>query len=382
MYRILFAFPGHFKKGGTEAVMFNIFNNIDRDQFHIDFLLTDDEPDHTPETAYLKENGADVYYVCSRSKSLRQQRIQLREFFQKHTYDAVHTHMNTLGADVLQIAKQCGVKTRIAHSHNTSFQLTVRNVKDCLHYAYLVNEMYKLRKYATNQIACSTEAGEWLFGKRLCRQETYYLLRNAIDVSRFAYSPELRQKVRDALGIGDQFVFGHVGRFDHQKNHDLLIDIFHCLHQRNPETMLILIGVGENEANIHQKVEAMGLTQNVLFLGQRSDVNEQLQGFDMFLLPSRYEGLPVIAVEAQTAGLPCVISTNVSPETDISGNVIFVDPGADPAKWADVIMSHLPERDKRISPIDKIRQNGYDMQTNIKELEKYYQKWIERNKAD
>jgi glycosyltransferase involved in cell wall biosynthesis len=377
MINVLFAYNHLLVEGGTESVMLNIFNHIDPEKFHIDFLLMHDVhiEDKTELTKYLRKKGAEVYYFAPFNCGIARSRKSLESFFKSHHYDIVHTHMNALGAEVLKAARKYGVLVRVAHSHNTWHQLEIHNPKDLLHYLYLEKEKKQLRRVATHYIGCSKEAGEWLFGKKLCRTPEYFTFKNAIDVENYQYNPEMRQKLRAEYQLEDQFVVGHVGRFDYQKNHVFLIHAFEHLHQKNANTKLVLIGIGEYFEKMQELVRQLKLEDSVLFLGKRSDVPQFLQAMDVFFLPSHFEGLPVSLIEAQAAGLRCLVSDQVSRQADISGNVKFLGISENDldhwANEAEIIMQNAGERR---TPVNAIRQNGYDMKYNIKQLEAFYQK--------
>lgn len=382
MVKILFVFNQLLIKGGTESVMLNIFDSIDQNKFHIDFLLMHDAQieDKTEASRYLRKKGAAVYYYTPLKNGLFQSRKSLEYFFKSHQYDIVHTHMNALGAAVLRVAKKYGVPVRVAHSHNTWHQLEIHNPKDLLHYLYLEKERKQLRRVATHYIGCSEEAGEWLFGKKLCRTPEYFTFKNAIDVEKYQYNPEVRQKLRTEYHLDNQFVVGHVGRFDYQKNHVFLIHAFERLHQKNANTKLMLIGIGEYFEKMQELVRQLKLEDSVLFLGKRSDVPQLLQAMDVFFMPSHFEGLPVSLIEAQAAGLKCLVSDQVSRQADISGNVQFLGIGEiDLNHWVNAAETIMNDKNDRKTPIEAIRKNGYDMKFNIKQLEAFYQKALKKN---
>ncbi len=382
MVKILFVFNQLLIKGGTESVMLNIFDNIDQERFHIDFLLMHDtqNEDKTEASRYLRKKGASIYYYTPLKSGLFQSRKSLEVFFKSHHYDIVHTHMNALGAEVLKIAKKYGVPVRVAHSHNTWHQLEIHGLKDLLHYLYLEKERKQIRRVATHYIGCSEEAGEWLFGKKLCRTPEYFTFKNAIDVEKYQYNPEVRQKLRTEYHLEDQFVVGHVGRFDYQKNHVFLIHAFERLHQKNANTKLMLIGIGEYFEKMQELVRQLKLEDSVLFLGKRSDVPQLLQAMDVFFMPSHFEGLPVSLIEAQAAGLKCLVSDQVSRQADISGNVQFLGiEENDLDHWVNAAVTMMKDKNDRRTPIEAIQENGYDMKFNIKQLEAFYQKALKRN---
>ena len=377
MINILFVFGDLFKRGGTETVMRSIFDHIDRSCFHIDFLLLNDDPDETELTGNIESHGSVVYHIIRRGKDYRRHKAELRRFFAEHSYDIVHTHMDAIGDEALFEAKRAGVKVRVAHSHNTDQLPSPKSIKDHLHKMIIGYERLRLRRMATHFVACSTEAGEWLFGKERCSGDRYLLFRNAIDPELLLFSQDRYSKVREDLGIAGETVIGHVGTFNYQKNHEFLIRVFAEVSEKI-DAKLVLIGKGTLEDDIKALVSELGLSGRVLFLGGRSDVADILQGMDVFAFPSHHEGLPLAVVEAQASGLKCLISDNISSEVDISGLVRFlpIDKGTD--IWTEAIISAASEKQIRTSPIEKTREAGYDMNTNIHELERFYADAVDR----
>lgn len=383
MINILFAYNHLLVRGGTESVMVNIFDNIDHKKFHIDFLLLHDNQieDTTEISRCLKEKGSQIFYVPPIKNGYIQYKRSLNEFFQFHQYDIVHTHMNALGADVLKAAKKNKVPVRIAHSHNTGHQLEVKNIKDILHYLFLEEQRFQIRHIATNYIGCSEKAGNWLFGRKIVRNKTTYMMfKNAVNIEKYEFNPLIREKIRKEYSFNDKFVIGHVGRFDYQKNHPFLIQVVKKLCENNKNIILMLVGTGNYLKKIQLMVKQLDLQQNVIFMGNRSDVPELLQAMDLFVLPSHFEGLPVSLIEAQVSGLRCIVSDKVSSQSNISNNVRFLGiEEKDIDKWVTLTQEVMDHSYKRETPIFEIRKNGYDMKYNIKNLEKFYLNALKEN---
>lgn len=224
----------------------------------------------------------------------------------------------------------------------------------------------------TDYWACSEIAGKWMFKNR-----NFRVIHNAINVSDFVYNESIRQKVRTQLGLlKDEFVIGHVGRFSYQKNHDFLIDVFNEVHRRLPEAVLILIGDAvEDELYLNkakQKVKELNLVENVRFLGIRNDVPDLMQAMDCFLFPSRFEGLGIVIIEAQTAGLPCYVSSVIPNEVKITNLVDFISLNESPENWAEKIIKNKNYKRKDISK--EIIKAGYDINTEIKKMQKFYER--------
>ena len=226
--------------------------------------------------------------------------------------------------------------------------------------------MKKIPDYATELFACSKLAGDWMF-----LGEYFDILYNAIDIKEYKYSPVIANKLRQEFHLENCIVVGHVGRFNPQKNHSFLIDIFSECVQRNSNTKLLLVGDGEGRQKIQDKVRDLGIQDKVIFTGIRSDVNELLQAMDVFVFPSLYEGLPVTMVEAQAAGLPCVISDHISKECIVtSGLVTGKSLNESPERWAECVLQQSYRN--RESHIEEIRTAGYDISTAAKQLESFY----------
>ena len=375
--RILFVFGCPLKKGGTENVMINIVKNIDRDRFHIDFLIFDNTPDQSDDKKYLESLGCRFYQITARGTDRKLHNRELDEFFRDHKYDIVHTHMDAIGEEALKAAKKHGIKALIAHSHNTDQLDNPKGLKDHLHKCYLIYEKHLLRRYAGYFVACSPEAGKWLFGEKICKGDRYLLLNNSIDSSAYAYDEETRNAVRKELGLEGRKVIIHVGQFRTQKNHGMVIDVFNELHKRDDSFRLVLVGTGEEQDNIRSKVEELGLREDVLFLGNRNDIPGLLTAADIFLFPSLYEGLPIALLEAQAADLICVVSDTISEVSIITEKVKSLSLGTNPSVWADVTEDMMKEYNVRSDRRDFFIEKGFDISTNIRKLEDLYKRAVE-----
>jgi len=269
-------------------------------------------------------------------------------------------------------AKKSGVGVRIAHSHSTTNK---KEWKKNL----MKNALKPFSKiYATDYFACSRLAGRWLFGNKAYNRGEVHLLNNAIEVDNFLYNEKVRLKKRKELSIKkNTLVIGHIGRFVKQKNHEFLLDIFKEIHEKEPNSILLLAGTGPLLEDIKKKVEELDLTDNVKFLGQRNDANELYQAMDIFLLPSLYEGLPVVGVEAQAAGLLCILSTSMTEETKILSTTKFVSLDQSSKDWAEIILKEYSNF-TRTNTLKEIQKNGFDIKTEAKKLEKKYRELNKR----
>lgn len=320
---------GYMDGGGVEQVVMNYYRRIDRSRVQFDFLVC--EGSGMVPREEIESLGGRVFMIPSYQHQVRYQR-ELVALFRGERWPIVHSHVNALSVFPLRAAKRAGVPVRIAHSHSTAGGgETAKN---------LVKSVLKRfsNVYPTHRMACSRYAGEWLFGKKA----DFEVLHNAIELSRFSFDPEVRAQMRAELGISDgQLAIGHVGRFMPQKNHRFLIDVFSEVARRREDAVLLLVGAGEDESLARSWAAERGVSDRVMFLGRRGDVGRLYQAFDVFCLPSLYEGLPLVSVEAQIARLSCLLSDRITREVDVTGTVSFL-PIDDPAPWADALCAMAP----------------------------------------
>ena len=347
-------------RGGAETLLMNLYRNIDRTKVQFDFLtckpgVFDNE---------IRELGGKIHRIPYLTDVGHFRYIkELEDFFKSHSdYKIVHSHMDKMSGLVLRSAKKFGIPTRIAHSHNTSSEggAVARAYKSYVGRFISVS--------ATHLLSCSTSAAKWLY---LNQADKAVVLKNGIDIDRFAYSKTTRIEKRQELGISEEcFIVGHVGRFNQQKNHHFLVEIYFEILKLNPNSCLLLVGEGSLQEDIQRKVRDMGLAEKVQFLGSRGDVHQILQVFDVMLFPSMHEGLPVTLVEAQAAGLPCVISDVITEEVDVGAGLIkYENLNNSPHLWAKQVLDILSEKRDTSNYIQK---SGFDIRKSTKELQEYY----------
>ena len=378
MLNILFALNGVFNKGGTEAVVLNIYNNIDKNQFHIDFMVHGQDTHDNPIHDSLLSSGASVFYVTPRYISYRQNVDDITSVLSNNHFDIVHSHMDASGYFLIRLAKKQGIKVRVAHSHNTATQFFRSRTKihNILHLLLLEYAKNGLRKEATHFVACSDIAGRWLFGNNICDSSNYLLYKNGIDLEKYLYNENIRKQIRKELGIEDNFVIGHVGRFAKQKNHAFLIDVFKEVYKQYPAAKLLLVGDGELFPQIKAHVYNSDLPHDaVLFTGARDDVNKFYQAMDVMVLPSLFEGLPVTMVEAQASGLKVVASDRVSQEAKLIPETKFLSLEVSLQIWANYILKFSNGYIRRNTRNEMINA-GYSAADNILALENFYKKAI------
>lgn len=342
-------FVGNMNGGGVEAVVMNYYHHVDRSKVQFDFVVTDSSTIVPREE--MEALGAHVYTVPAYMQ-LPQFRRASYELFRAHSeWRIIHAHMNALNVFPLGEAAHAGVPVRISHSHSTAGKGEV--VKNAAKAVLRTQANH----YPTHRFACSRFAGEWLFGKGMPFEVVY----NAIDLDGFSFSAVARAKARARLGlVGRQFAIGHVGRFMPQKNHRFLLEVFQKVAERRPDAVLLCVGSGEAEARAESWVAERGLESRVRFLGQRGDVSDLYQAFDAFVLPSLYEGLCLVGVEAQAAGLPCVLSDRITREVDLTETCGFL-PIDDPDVWADALCALEPRSDDERAGIDHADFTNYDV---------------------
>ena len=344
-------------RGGLETMLMNYYRAIDRSQIQFDFLTHRDfKADYDDEIELL---GGKIYHLPRLNPFNLHYRKALGDFFDSHPeYRIVHVHQDCLSSVVLKVAKDHGIPVRIAHSHSSSQN------KDLKYPIKLVYRQF-IPKYASHLLACGEDAGRWMFGGA-----PFQVLKNAIDTGKYLFDPEKRRAVRKNLEIADNaLLIGHVGRFSPPKNHNGLIDIFAEIKNRVP-SKLLLIGEGKLRGEIECKVADLGLVDDVIFAGLRPDVNDLMQAMDVFIFPSLYEGVPLTMIEAQAAGLPCLISNRVPIECKITDCVQQLSLGVGAEVWARAAIEAAGT--PRKNTFDEIAEAGYDVKTNAKKLENWY----------
>lgn len=355
---------GKMDRAGAETLLMNLYRHIDRDRVQFDFLTHRQKAgDYDAE---ILELGGRIYRLCAMSvpNALKYwQKMNL--FWMEHSeYHIVHSHIDAMSALPLFGARKAGVPVRIAHSHNTAFP------KD-LGYPLRIGAKALLPNQCTHFFACSAAAARFLFPPKIVQSGSYITLRNAIELDRYIYNKFIREKKREEMGIGtDTLVIGHVGRFCKQKNHDRLIHIFARIHHKHPNSRLLLVGQGELLEKTKTCCERMKIREAVCFLGVRADVDQLMQAFDLFLLPSLYEGFPVVGVEAQAAGLPCLFSDNISVSVAMGNNIVFLSLKEDDVAWAEAALKLCQL--SRADNIEIMREKGFDIRQQAAFMEKFY----------
>lgn len=347
-------------RAGLETMLMNYYRSIDREKIQFDFLTH--RPERSDYDDEIESLGGKIYYAPRLyPQNYPAYFSYMRDFFKNHPeYQIMHSHIDSMSYLPLLAGKKAGVPVRIAHSHNTSID------KD---FKYPLKQYFRFRitSAANHYLACGEEAGKYLFGNK-----EFKVIPNAVDASKFYFNELVRQNKRKELGYTKEFVIGHVGRISYQKNHKFLIEIFNELQKLETNAVLMLVGVGEKEPEIREQVKRLKLEEKVRFLGNRSDVNELYQAMDMFVLPSLFEGIPVVGIEAQFADLPCIFSDKIPKEVCFSKKSRFLGLDKRPLEWADTILEY--KGIKRSSTNTDILNSHYDIKAAHNILEAYYMK--------
>lgn len=344
---------GNLAPGGMGSFLMNLYRNIDRDKVQFDFIVMGEK-----KINYHKEAldlGAHIYKVTGLSKNPFKYFLDIKKIIEENKYDVVfrHTDVATVAIDLVA-ARMGGAARRIPHSHST----------DSKH--LLAHKLLRpiLIANATDCFACSEPAARWMYGENICNNRKYKLVKNGIDLKKYAYNPGIRMEKRKELGISeDALIVGHVGNFVYAKNHLFLLDIFVKVLEKHPGAKLLLAGDGELREEIEQKIDKLSIKDNVLLLGMRNDIPQLLQAMDVFVFPSVYEGLPVALVEAQAAGLPCVISDTIAPESKLTDYLESYSLQMSVDEWAEKTLECV--KNARTDSTEILREAGYDIMNTV-----------------
>lgn len=352
---------GSLNMGGSQTMIINLYKKIDRKKIQFDFII--DRPKDLYFAELVKSMGAKIFYLprftgFNYFKVKKSWRIFLKEHKE---YKVIHSHIRSYAIIFLSIAQKFGLKT-IIHSHSIS------NGKGIVSFFKKIMQ-FPLRKKANYCFSCSKEAGEWLFGKKITRSNKYFMIPNAIDTSLYNESNECLLKYKEELNLIGEKIFIHVGRLHESKNHLFLLDVFKEIINIYPNSTLLIVGDGPLKKEIDEKIKFLSLSDHVKMLGIRNDISTLLQISDCFLFPSKWEGLPVTVVEAQAAGLQCLISDKITKDVNLSDLVTYlpIDQGINP--WVSTIKKM---NFKKENVIKNIKQAGFDIETSANFITDFY----------
>ncbi len=355
---------GGLTSGGVEGVIYNYFSAIeDKSDYELVYITYD-----TPNPVVQKrfENiGFTVYCVTKKYDNFIKSCKEVAQILKKHNINIVHSHMTLMSFITSFIGKWCGAKATIAHSHLAQEPTGIKRI---------VYSIFKwLSKCSSDYwFACGNQAGEYLFGNRAMNSGRVRVLNNAVFPELFEYNENVSNEIRTLNNINEKVCVGHIGRYTEQKNHSFLIDIFQELHILRPDCALLLLGDGPLMEKTRQKVKDLNLTESVIFTGSVEDPGRYYSAMDIMLLPSLYEGLAVVLVESQFAGLPVLVSTTVTQEIDIAGNLSYLPLEKGAKVWAEKAASLLPS--VRIDSYDKMANAGYDIRKEAVKLNEFYKR--------
>lgn len=363
MIRILHS-VSNMDRAGIETMLMNYYRNIDRDKVQFDFICNKSKPG-AYDDEIIKMGGRVFHSPGLNPTKYFKYMDFMKKLIQEHPeYKIVHAHNGAFGVYSLHGAKLAGVPIRIFHAHGASIN------KDWKLPLKLICKS-RLNANINQRWSCGVKAAECYFGKTAVKNNDYSLIHNAIAIDKFIFNEKVRSEMREKYKLNDKIVIGHVGRFMAQKNHKKLLEIFYEIHKSESSAVLVLLGDGQLEEEMKKYADKLGIRNCVMFMGNVPNVNEWYQAFDAFVLPSIWEGLPVVGIEAQTADLPCVFSSTITADIAVTGNADFV--GIDEANsvWADIIL----KKAKRASRLDRtadIRKAGYDIELEAKKLQDKY----------
>nr|WP_317279567.1 glycosyltransferase [uncultured Fusobacterium sp.] len=360
-----------YNKGGIETFIMNLYRNIDREKIQFDFIVPEGMDIAFEEE--IKKLGGNIYKViCGIKKNPIKALLYDWKFFKKHPEISIlHIHdCSAANLRLMKTAKKMGIKIRILHSHNNDY-LTPLNKRQ------LITEKWNkknINKIATDLFACSDEAGKFMFEKN-----SYKVVKNAVNANKFLFNQDKREQLRKELGINNELVIGCVARFDYQKNHMFLLDVFSEYLKIETNSKLLLIGDGPLKEKINNKILKLGIEEKVILLGMRDNIDELLNCLDLFILPSLSEGLGIVFIEAQINGLKCLASDNVPQETNILGNITYKSLFDSIEDWVKEIKKMTKALKREKVDLNIIKEKGYDICYESKKIEEFYLKKIREN---
>lgn len=371
--KVLQYFWGKLDTGGAETLIVNIFEKMDKNKFDVDFLVYENK--NYFYTDKVKQMGGDVIALSDKESRLLPIRLlkrwkNLYVLLKYGKYDVFHCNCDFSFKFVeLLIAKKAGIKRRVCHSHSSSLERNTLKGK----ISYIVHIACRplLVFLATDLIACSEESADWLFGKNVRKKIKPIIINNGIDAVYYEFDKTTRDIYRSKLEIKDEILLGNVGRFMYVKNQKYLIDIVQCAKKKNLAVKAVFIGGGDLLEETKAYAQKVGVEERIIFIGVTNKVRDYLMAMDCFVMPSLYEGLPVSGIEAQAAGLPCIMSDSITCKLDVTGNIKFMSLEESPEEWLDAILSLLDSFSRK-SEKQAIKEAGFDINEVVYQLEDLY----------
>ncbi len=356
------------ESGGIESFLCNVLTRMDLTRLQVDVIAA--SLNESIFTEPLRRHGVRFYELSGNQHKLRENYHLFTELLQKQKYDVIHFNLfHGLSLYYVHLAKQMGVPVRIIHSHNTALRRSAgKPLKLLLHNAAKA----LLADSGTDYWACSSPAANFLFSGKALSRHGFRFIPNGIDTDRFQFNFSEREAVRTELGVAGAFVVGNVGRLCFQKNQEFLLDVFANMLSRKPESRLLLVGEGEQSDELRRKAARLGVADKVIFYGVSDHVERLMWAMDVFVMPSRFEGLPVTAVEAQAAGLPCIFSENITEECKVTPLSRFLSLGGGSAAWGQAVMELASEPHQRQKGAQLVRDAGFDIRMVSAQIQEYY----------
>ncbi|WP_283111873.1 glycosyltransferase [Lactobacillus gallinarum] len=373
----LVMFEDKFGLGGIETFITNVCSKIDRNTFNVEVVVVNKITSQYDEL--FKKLGINLVVLVPEIelnplKRFQKGLVAFKKYLSEKSKVTSIIHFNISDSiDLLyvRLAKNNGVKVRIAHSHNSSATSTIKKIAHKMGMIFLANT-------PNYYFTCSKLAARWLFPKKIYSNKQYFFIRNAINTHEYAFDPQKRKELRSKYGWTNNLVLAEVGRFNKQKNHRFLLQVFKETLKIKPNAILVLVGAKDClYEDIKRYAKDIGIDDKVMFLGKSSEVADLLQAFDIFMLPSLYEGLPFVLVESQAASLPSLVSDTVTNEIKLTKYVKFESLKNDPKIWAHDVISM--DSIKRVADREEMIQQGYDLNTMVRSLEKLYLKFYKEN---
>lgn len=355
---------GPVHSGGKKNLIMEYFRHIDRTQVSMDIICNDDS--EAVPTEEIVSLGGRVFLVPS-FKNISGHTRCLYEIFNKEKYDVVHAYNSTMNLFPMYAAKKAGVKVRISESLSMAAKGEFKT-----YIKYLLKPFASM--YANYFMSCGEDCGIFQFGKKAFDEGKIAIFKTAINTEFNAYNELLRKETRQKSGWEDKVVYGFIGRFEPQKNPVFLIDIMGEIRKRQNNAQFVIIGAGSLAHNMKERIRECGIEDSMAWLGRREDIQQFYNAFDAFLLPSIYEGLPVVGLESQSAGLPMFFSTAITREASACelGHFIPLSDGA--SKWAEkVIEETVKNMPVRRSHAKEVADAGFDSHTEAVRMQKFYE---------
>lgn len=361
-----FIMDGH--GGGVDKYLLNFIENVYSENVEIDFLTNDVDKELEK---FLSKYHSHLFAIANLKHPFKQFQ-QVCRIIEEGQYDTVYLNVSTaIDCIAAWAAKKKKVRRILIHSHSSGNDCENTGKRVVFNMIHYICRLF-LYRTATEYYGCSKKAGLWLFPEKIVTSNRFQTIFNAVNLNEYVFNPQIRKQVRREFGLEDKFVVGHVGSFSYAKNHYFLIQIFEKIREKNPNAVLLLVGDGIRFEKVRNMVKERGLESSVRMLGFRSDVSRLLQAMDFFLLPSCFEGLPTVSIEAQCTGLPCLMSDRITDEAKITEDCSFLSIKKSPDEWAEFVLSHKKEDRSRILWME--RKEKY----SLRELKKQQQELVMR----